>query len=238
MERQAARSRCGHIRVERTPMTTSASPACRAAFAALGVPFVMSLTVALSCLPTAASVAHSQAATDQSPERPRVIVSSDIGGTDPDDFQSMVHFLVYADMFDVEGLISSPYGPGRREHILQVIDRYARDYPNLKTHSSRVSGARRACAASRSRARSSRRRPAGVRRRDGRLGLDRARARGATIRGRCGCSSGEASTIWRRRCTTRPTSCRSFASTSSAGRTRCGASTPTTTSSSITRRCG
>jgi Protein of unknown function (DUF1593) len=70
-------------------------------------------------------------------QRPRVIVSTDIGGTDPDDFQSMVHFLLYADMFDVEGLISSPYGPGRREHILQVIDRYATDYPNLKTHSNR-----------------------------------------------------------------------------------------------------
>ena len=69
--------------------------------------------------------------------RPRVIVSTDIGGTDPDDFQSMVHFLVYADMFDVEGLVSSPYGPGRREHILQVIDRYAADYPNLKTYSDR-----------------------------------------------------------------------------------------------------
>src|SRR5690348_15406704 len=69
--------------------------------------------------------------------RPRVIVSSDIGGTDPDDFQSMVHFLVYADMFDVEGIISSPYGPGRRQHILQVIDRYEADYPNLKTYSDR-----------------------------------------------------------------------------------------------------
>src|SRR4051812_46780403 len=70
-------------------------------------------------------------------ERPRVIVSSDIGGTDPDDFQSMVHFLLYADMFDVEGLISSPYGPGRREHILQVLDTYAIDYPNLKRASDR-----------------------------------------------------------------------------------------------------
>lgn len=69
--------------------------------------------------------------------RPRVIVSTDIGGTDPDDFQSMVHFLVYADMFDIEGLISSPYGPGRREHILQMIDRYEVDYPNLKTYSDR-----------------------------------------------------------------------------------------------------
>src|SRR6187397_2210628 len=67
----------------------------------------------------------------------RVIVSSDIGGTDPDDFQSMVHLLLYADMFDLEGIISSPYGPGRREHVLQVIDRYATDYPNLKTYSSR-----------------------------------------------------------------------------------------------------
>jgi hypothetical protein len=73
----------------------------------------------------------------QQPARPRVIVSSDIGGTDPDDFQSLVHFLVYADMFDVEGLISSPYGPGRREHILQVLDRYANDYPNLKRASDR-----------------------------------------------------------------------------------------------------
>jgi hypothetical protein len=73
----------------------------------------------------------------QDESRPRVIVSTDIGGTDPDDFQSMVHFLVYADMFDIEGIISSPYGPGRREHILQVIDRYEVDYPNLKTYSDR-----------------------------------------------------------------------------------------------------
>jgi len=64
--------------------------------------------------------------------RYRVIVSTDIGGTDPDDFQSMVHLLVYADRFDIEGLVSSPYGPGRREHILQVIGFYERDYPKLK----------------------------------------------------------------------------------------------------------
>lgn len=70
-------------------------------------------------------------------DRPRVIVSSDIGGTDPDDFQSMVHLLVYADTLDLEGLISSPYGPGRKEHILEVIDCYAKDYPNLKTYSDR-----------------------------------------------------------------------------------------------------
>ena len=77
------------------------------------------------------------ASTQRGPDRPRVIVTSDIGGTDPDDFQSMVHFLLYADVLDVEGIVSSPYGPGRREHILQVIDRYAADYPNLKRHSDR-----------------------------------------------------------------------------------------------------
>ena len=67
--------------------------------------------------------------------RHRVIVSTDIGGTDPDDFQSMVHLLVYTDCFDIEGLVSSPSGPGRKEDILKVIDCYARDYNNLRTYS-------------------------------------------------------------------------------------------------------
>ena len=68
---------------------------------------------------------------------PRIIISSDIGGTDFDDFQSLVHLLAYADRFEIEGLISSPYGPGRKEHILKVIDVYARDYPNLSSYSDR-----------------------------------------------------------------------------------------------------
>ncbi|WP_159517387.1 DUF1593 domain-containing protein [Sunxiuqinia indica] len=67
--------------------------------------------------------------------RHRVLVSSDIGGTDPDDFQSMVHLLLYADTLDIEGIISSPYGPGKKEHILTVIDQYEKDFPNLKTYS-------------------------------------------------------------------------------------------------------
>lgn len=67
--------------------------------------------------------------------RHRVLVSTDIGGTDPDDFQSMVHLLVYADSFDLEGLISSPPGPGRASDILTVIDYYERDYQRLKGHS-------------------------------------------------------------------------------------------------------
>ncbi|WP_423126870.1 DUF1593 domain-containing protein [Gaoshiqia sp. Z1-71] len=73
--------------------------------------------------------------------RLRVIVSTDIGGTDPDDFQSMVHLLLYADMLDIEGLISSPFGPGRKEHILQVIDQYEKDYLNLARSSHRYPSA-------------------------------------------------------------------------------------------------
>ncbi len=68
-------------------------------------------------------------------KRHRVVVSTDIGGTDPDDFQSMVHLLVYSDVLDIEGLISSPYGEGRKQDILDVIDCYDKDYANLKTYS-------------------------------------------------------------------------------------------------------
>lgn len=70
-------------------------------------------------------------------ERPRVIVSTDIGGSDPDDFQSMVHLLVYADVLDIEGLISSPPKAGRARHIHECLDAYATDFAKLQPHSSR-----------------------------------------------------------------------------------------------------
>lgn len=71
--------------------------------------------------------------------RHRIVVSTDIGGTDPDDDQSMVHLLAYADRFDIEGLISSPFesDAGRARNILKVIDAYEQDYPRLKKHSAR-----------------------------------------------------------------------------------------------------
>ncbi len=67
-------------------------------------------------------------------ERPRVVVSTDIGGSDPDDFQSMVHLLIYADVLDLEGLIASPPGRGRARDILEVLDAYEQDYPWLRRH--------------------------------------------------------------------------------------------------------
>lgn len=91
------------------------------------------LIVGLLLLPL--NISAQITAKEKTKDRYRVIVSSDIGGTDPDDFQSMVHFLVYADMFDVEGIISSPFGSGEKKHILEVIEKYEKDFPNLKTYS-------------------------------------------------------------------------------------------------------
>ena len=91
------------------------------------------LSVLVGCAPKS-SVAENNPPTCV--QRHRVIVSTDVGGTDPDDFQSMVHLLVYADTLEIEGLISSPCGAtGRKEHILQVIDYYEKDYSNLRTYS-------------------------------------------------------------------------------------------------------
>jgi len=50
--------------------------------------------------------------------RYRVLISSDIGGSDEDDIQSMIHYLLYCDLFDTEGIISSPPGKGRKADIL------------------------------------------------------------------------------------------------------------------------
>lgn len=67
--------------------------------------------------------------------KPRVLISTDIGGTDPDDNQSMAHLLMYTDRFDLEGLISSPsFGRGSADEILRMIDVYEKDLPRLRRH--------------------------------------------------------------------------------------------------------
>ena len=69
------------------------------------------------------------------PLKPRILVSTDIGGTDPDDNQSMAHLLMYSDRFIIEGLVSSPsYGDGSKSEILLMIDLYENDLPKLKKH--------------------------------------------------------------------------------------------------------
>jgi hypothetical protein len=87
-------------------------------------------SVMLTLLPASASTNAPTTA-----PRYRVIVSSDIGGSDPDDHQSMVHLMLYTDTLDFEGLISTHPGGGKKEEILKVIGLYEHDYPNLKTYS-------------------------------------------------------------------------------------------------------
>jgi hypothetical protein len=78
-------------------------------------------------------------AADAAPPLPRVIVSTDIGGTDFDDFQSLVHLLLYSDRVDLEGLIASPWGEGRnrKRHLLTLISVYEQDYAKLRAASAR-----------------------------------------------------------------------------------------------------
>ena len=68
--------------------------------------------------------------------KPRILISTDIGGTDPDDNQSMTHLLMYSDLFDIEGIISSPsYGNGHVDTIYRMIELYRNDLPVLEEHS-------------------------------------------------------------------------------------------------------
>ena len=74
-------------------------------------------------------------------ERPRLLVLTDIGG-DPDDQQSMVRLMLYANEFEIEGLIASAAGtPGelkkaitRPDLIRQIVDAYAQVRSNLTKH--------------------------------------------------------------------------------------------------------
>ncbi|MCA9045528.1 MAG: DUF1593 domain-containing protein [Planctomycetaceae bacterium] len=81
------------------------------------------------------------ASTTLAAERPRLAILTDIGG-DPDDTQSMIRLLVYANEFDMELLIASASGTRgelkdavtRPDLILQLIDAYGAVLPNLKQH--------------------------------------------------------------------------------------------------------
>ena len=73
--------------------------------------------------------------------KPRLIVLTDIGG-DPDDRQSMIRLLSYANEFEIEGLIASASGtPGELDEavvqphlIREVVDAYEAVRDNLALH--------------------------------------------------------------------------------------------------------
>ena len=74
--------------------------------------------------------------------KPRIVVLTDIApiNIEPDDIESLIRLLAHADLFEMEGLISttgwSDYGGMEHPEIIQnVIDAYAKDLPNLQKRS-------------------------------------------------------------------------------------------------------
>ena len=74
-------------------------------------------------------------------DRPRLLVLTDVGG-DPDDQQSLVRLLLYANEFELEGVVATASGtPGelkqavtKPELIRELVEAYAQVRPNLTNH--------------------------------------------------------------------------------------------------------
>ena len=75
--------------------------------------------------------------------KPRIVVLTDIGPAEvePDDNESAVRLLAYADRFEIEGLITTigwncdPYPPEWAEYLRRVEDAYEQDVQNLMKRS-------------------------------------------------------------------------------------------------------
>lgn len=67
----------------------------------------------------------------------RLIVTTDLGGTDPDDIQSMIHLLVCSNVIDIEGIISSQVWadmPHHTDQLHKTVDHFGEVLPNLRRH--------------------------------------------------------------------------------------------------------
>ena len=79
--------------------------------------------------------------------KPRLVVCTDIAPADvePDDMESMVRLMAYADRFEIEAIITSvgwncdPYPMEWREYLTRVIEAYRLDVPNLMKRSQQQS---------------------------------------------------------------------------------------------------
>lgn len=98
----------------------------------------------------AAAVATACASGDhpeETPLKPRIVVLTDIGPAEvePDDNESAVRLLAYADRFEIEALITTigwncdPYPAEWAEYLNRVIDGYEVDVRNLMNRSGQVS---------------------------------------------------------------------------------------------------
>jgi hypothetical protein len=91
----------------------------------------MPLAIFIACLLAYGMVMSAQ------PDKPRVVILTDISN-EPDDQQSLVRFLTYANEFDVEGLIATTSCWRQRDPdlpaILGVLDAYELAEKNLRRH--------------------------------------------------------------------------------------------------------
>ncbi len=66
--------------------------------------------------------------------KPRLFVLTDIGG-DPDDKQSMVRLMTYANQIDIEGLVATRHRDAVNPHLIrQVVEGYGKVRANLELH--------------------------------------------------------------------------------------------------------
>ncbi len=67
----------------------------------------------------------------------KVLITTDIGGGDADDAQSLIHALLYADQVDYRGVVATVSDAGRADpfvHMRRIADAYEKDLPNLRAH--------------------------------------------------------------------------------------------------------
>jgi len=122
-------------------MTASKTPV--AADLALSRRRILRTGLSLTAFPAIVAAAPHEAAlrpvqlTVDGTTKPRVFVTTDAGGSDKDDLQSLVHLLLYSDVLDIVGLGSSAamLGSGRVSAIRSVISAYEADRGRLLTHS-------------------------------------------------------------------------------------------------------
>ena len=103
----------------------------------------MNKTSIIALLLGLTGIATTGAAKEKAALKPRLVVCTDIAPADvePDDMESMVHLMAYADMFEIEALITSvgwncdPYPLKWSQYLYRVITAYAKDVPNLMKRS-------------------------------------------------------------------------------------------------------
>ena len=101
---------------------------------------MMKILVSLICM---LAVSTAGLAKGENGQKPRLVVCTDIAPADvePDDIESMVRLMAYADCFEVEALITSvgwncdPYPKEWADYLFRVIEAYRKDVPNLMKRS-------------------------------------------------------------------------------------------------------